>query len=366
MRDISKYKGCLIGGAIGDALGYAVEFTPEDEIFQQYGPLGITRYDLSKGKAIISDDTQMTLFTAAGLLNGQAQGKLYHPGANVTECIRQAYLDWYLTQTETFPLPEDKMKKDFLLKETELFARRAPGNTCMTALSMGGTGAIEVPVNHSKGCGGVMRVAPIGLYFIDCDGWTVEDIDLLGAQAAAITHGHELGYIPSAALVHIVYLLASGQKRDVLSAVRDSLSAMQRIFPGSKEMGYIQAIMQTAIMLAQSDMDDLSAIHKIGGGWVAEETLAIAVYCALKYQNDFEKAIIASANHSGDSDSTGAVTGNILGAYLGYDAIPEVFLQDLELKDLTLEVADELCDNAPQEHRYCSVRMEYEENKNLD
>ena len=89
-------------------------------------------------------------------------------------------------------------------------------------------------------------------------------------------------------------------------------------------------------------MDDLDALRELGQGWVAEETLAIAIYCALKYEQDFEKAIIAAVNHSGDSDSTGAVTGNILGAHLGLKAIPHKFLCDLELRDTILEIADDL------------------------
>ena len=101
-------------------------------------------------------------------------------------------------------------------------------------------------------------------------------------------------------------------------------------------------IMEKAIKLSREDLDDLDAIREIGQGWVAEETLAIAVYCALKYSDDFEKAIIASVNHSGDSDSTGSVTGNILGAYLGMSAIPQKYLDKLELKDVITEIADDL------------------------
>lgn len=86
----------------------------------------------------------------------------------------------------------------------------------------------------------------------------------------------------------------------------------------------------------------MEAIREIGQGWVAEETLAIAIYCSLKYSDDFDKAIIASVNHSGDSDSTGAVTGNILGAYLGLKSIPQKYLDNLELKDVILEIADDL------------------------
>ena len=69
MRNIDKFRGCLIAGAAGDALGYAVEFKREDEIFSEYGKDGITEYDLILDDDIaeISDDTQMTLFTAEGM-----------------------------------------------------------------------------------------------------------------------------------------------------------------------------------------------------------------------------------------------------------------------------------------------------------
>ena len=352
MRSIDRFKGCLIGGAIGDALGYAVEFLREPDIFETYGPAGITRYDLKDGLARISDDTQMTLFTAVGLLYGQARGILHEPSADAVTCIRQAYLDWFATQTEAFPLPASFQRISWLADRKEFFSRRAPGGTCLSALMEGGHGTIEHPANDSKGCGGVMRVAPIGLYFIDNSAWSAEQAALLGAQAAAVTHGHELGYIPAAALVHLVYSLASGCQTDILSAVKDAMGAMQRLFPRAASMESFLAIMEEAIRLAQQpDLEDLAAIHRLGEGWVAEETLAIAVYCALKYADDFEKAIVASVNHNGDSDSTGAVTGNILGAFLGYDAIPSCYLRDLELKDIILEIAGSLCSDIPQRLR---------------
>ena len=52
--------------------------------------------------------------------------------------------------------------------------------------------------------------------------------------------------------------------------------------------------------------------------------------------------MIAAVNHGGDSDSTGAITGNILGAAIGYEAIPQFFLDDLELRDVILHMADDL------------------------
>ena len=100
--------------------------------------------------------------------------------------------------------------------------------------------------------------------------------------------------------------------------------------------------MGKAVKYASKDIDDLCAIRELGEGWVAEETLAISVYCALKYKNDFVKAVTVAVNHDGDSDSTGAVTGNILGAYLGYESIPQKYVEPLELKAVIEEVAVDL------------------------
>jgi ADP-ribosylglycohydrolase len=342
MKDLNKFKGCLLGGAVGDALGYTIEFMDENEIFKEFGDEGITRYRLTHGKARISDDTQMTLFTANGLLFGQTRGMMRGIGGVHRDYIRMAYLDWLDTQTQNFPYEPNHFRISWLANFEEFYHRRAPGTTCMSALRQGGLGTVEKPVNDSKGCGGVMRVAPIGLYLCDNEDFRWEEIAMLGAEAAAITHGHELGYIPAAALVHIIYAIASGKHTDLVSAVAESVHAMQALFPDAKEMPRFTSLMQQAIELSQKNEDDLTAIHALGRGWVAEETLAIAVYCALKYADDFEKAIITSVNHGGDSDSTGAVTGNILGTYLSVDAIPDYYLKDLELRDIIEEIAEDL------------------------
>lgn len=122
---------------------------------------------------------------------------------------------------------------------------------------------------------------------------------------------------------------------------RDSVS---KLFAEDKNLPVLVDIIDKAVRLSEkTDTDDLDNIHALGEGWVAEETLGIALYCALKYQNDFSKAMIVSVNHKGDSDSTGAVTGNILGALIGYDAIDSKWKKDLELLDVILEVADDLC-----------------------
>ena len=335
-----KFRGCLIGGAVGDALGYAVEFMSEETIFAKYGADGISEYELDGGLARISDDTQMTMFTSTALLDGITRGKLRGIMGSFESYIAYEYKGWYLTQTRKFPIDisENYAQYSWIMNIPEMFARRAPGSTCLSALESG------TPVADSKGCGGVMRVAPIGLFFANGNYPRKEqsEIDRLGAEAAAITHGHPLGYIPAAALVHIISLLVKNNDVSVLDAVTDSVVCMRKLFGDSEHIERFHRLMEKSGSLAFGSADDLDAIHQLGEGWVAEETLAIAAFCAIRYENDFESAIRAAVNHNGDSDSTGAVCGNILGARLGYGKISRKFTENLEFHDVLLELADDL------------------------
>ena len=350
-----KYRGCIIGGAVGDALGYTVEFMSEQEIHRQFGERGISEYRTVNGRALISDDTQMTLFTATGLLNKHPPLPCSNKLTPYITEIGNNYKDWYLTQTEKYPINTNK-RNSWLINVPELFFPRAPGNTCMSALEMrinNIVASISRPVNASKGCGGVMRVAPIGLYF-DGKSIDINDIDMLAAEAAAITHSHDLGYIPAAGLAHIIHLVTHRGFK-LLNAIVDMIIKMKELFAKSRYIDTFTQLIEKAVLLADSAYSDIDAIHKLGSGWVGEEALAIAIFCALRYQNNFESAIIAAVNHEGDSDSTGAITGNILGAYLGMSAIPDKYLNKLELYDVMTEIADDLLNkNVENDPNYVS------------
>ena len=340
MKTIDKYRGCLIGGAAGDAFGYPVEFMDTVSISRRYGAAGITAYELDGNNARISDDTQMTLFTATGLLLWKVRGYIKGIAAAPWEYVHYSYRDWYRTQTEEYPL--EGYHYSWLDDIPELFFRRAPGNTCLSVLSSTEAGSVENPINNSKGCGGIMRAAPVGLYFGELD---IKKADYIGAQTAALTHGHPLGYIPAAALVHLIALISHNDipLQEAILEMRNSISEQ---FSAFDKDGYIKTFTQlidSACQLAETrTVDDQTAIKGLGEGWVAEEALAIAVYCALRHQDNFDKALIAAVNHDGDSDSTGSITGNILGAYLGFSAIPEKYTSNLELRDIILEIADDL------------------------
>ena len=339
-KNLDKFRGCLIGGAAGDALGYAVEFLSEPYLFGRYGNRGITEYELSGGLARFSDDTQMTMLTANGLLNAVTQ----NPSHDYIGGIKTAYQQWLKTQNSSYSGAGNQ--SCWIMNVPGIYAFRGPGNTCLSAIAAGCNGTVEHPINDSKGCGGVMRVAPIGLYFDEAK-MEPEAVDRLGAEAAALTHGHEMGYIPAAMQVHIIRLLSHNDEITLKEAVLSSMAAMERLFPKSEQLPKFLSLIGKAIELAESRTLSLLAIHQLGEGWCGDEALAIAIYCALKFQNDFDKAIRAAVNHGGDSDSTGAITGNILGAYLGLPGIPMKYTEHLELLDVLTELADDLYYGCP-------------------
>ena len=324
--------GCLLGGAAGDALGYAVEFVSYDGIIKKYGKKGITSYSLDResGKALISDDTQMTLFTAQGLLEKE--------GAELQN-IYKSYKNWLITQTVGFG--DRPANGPDLMEQKELYSQRLPGNTCLSALTYNVMGTVAEPINSSKGCGGVMRVSPVAFL----DNFEPMELDKLAAQSAAITHGHPLGFLPAALLVHIIHktIFENGSDRSLGDIINESIAEFSSMFSSTPYFDDLITLVRKAIDLSGNGQKDTDNIKELGEGWVAEETLAIAIYSALRYQNDFSAALVASVNHDGDSDSTGALTGNILGAYLGEAGIDAKWKEHLELYDLILKTAEKFC-----------------------
>ncbi|TXH33465.1 MAG: ADP-ribosylglycohydrolase family protein [Burkholderiaceae bacterium] len=332
-----RFAGCLLGGAVGDALGAPVEFMKRTEILRKFGPKGITQYAPAYGGiGRITDDTQMTLFTAEGLIRAWVRGcmKGITTYSGVTA---HAYLRWLQTQGErpTCDIDFGTDETGWLFQQRDLHSRRAPGNTCLAALrAMKSLG--EPARNDSKGCGGVMRVAPVGLF-----AWrlrqqeTPQDAFRLGTELAALTHGHPTGTLTGGVLAVLILALTDG------ASLPDALvvsKAILRSEPGHEET--LRAI-ELAETLATSGQPHEAAISQLGQGWIAEDALAISIYCALVARN-FKHGVILAVNHDGDSDSTGSITGNLLGAMHGVRAIPAEWLEPLELREVIMSLAEDL------------------------
>lgn len=335
-----RIAGTLLGGAVGDALGAPVEFMSRDRILDNYPPAGVCGYVDEDGLGRITDDTQMALFTAEGVLRSGIQPlasdePLSSPmRERLFRSMADSYRRWFLTQgrigiDERFSA--ELLQSGWLISHRELFAERAPGMTCLSAIGDPRFGDRSAyPLNDSKGCGSVMRTAPIGLLL------PPEIAFEVGCEASELTHCHLTGILAGGAMAMLIAeLLANRSLSDAVDMVLNRLATE----PDAEETS---EALENAVALADSPEAPATAIEQLGGGWIAEEALAIAVYCALKFENDFRGGVLAAVNITGDSDSTGAIAGNILGAALGIDAIPPEWLDALVERHIVAEMADDL------------------------
>ena len=337
----SRFYGCLLGGAVGDALGAPVEFLDLDEIVSAYGEGGIRDYAPAYGKlGAITDDTQMTLFTAEALLSAHVASAQQGQEPDFFRAAAAAYARWLMTQENSRLISTGNAKSSWLLQQKKLFSRRAPGTTCLSALQTS-RGKVARALNDSKGCGGVMRIAPVGMYFAyslngeQNPARLLSNVFATGCDLASLTHGHPSGFLSAGAFAVIASLVLVGNSlTDAIQAAKQEL----RNHPSHKET---LAAIEKAECLANSRPRERSVLRELGKGFVAEEALAIGLYCALSTK-DFEEGIILAVNHSGDSDSTGTITGNLLGAAAGVEAIPQRWLAQLEMRSTIEAIADDL------------------------
>lgn len=339
-----QFTGCLLGGAIGDALGWPVEFSGMDEIVKKYGPSGIKNLVPGEGGLYeITDDTQMTLFTAEGLLQAWPSARHYGGTPDFASAVKHSYNNWLKTQSEIeATLSHETCHAGWLLSVEGLHRRRAPGNTCLSALLNGFLSDNGIVDNNSKGCGGVMRAAPAGLLAARINNGERENTARLafeiGCATAALTHGHPSGYYPAGVLAAIIAVIISG------GSIEDGIQISLGFLAG--RIGAMETA--NAVHAALGLWGDASvtpspeSIGLLGDGWTGEEALAIGIYCALVAGDDFVRGVQLAVNHSGDSDSTGSITGNILGALLGERAIPNEWLNHLELKDVIKQIGNDV------------------------
>ena len=363
-----RIRGAMIGCAAGDALGYPVKVLSEAAIVERYGLRGITAYDLDEnGTARITADTQLMLLSANAILFAHTRGTLRGVMAPVYTYFPYFYMDWYRLQTEKQP---QRARCGWINAYPTLSAKRALSPTVMEVAATKKFGSMEEPVNDSKGSACLLRAVPIGLsYFRD-----PKRIVELGANTAALTHGNEVAWMSSGALALIVSLIVH-QELSIAEAVNKTLKALEESFPDSRTVVYeLSRTIRSAVSLASSASSDLDAIHVLGKGWVADEALAIGLLCALRHENDIAGAMTFAANHGGDSNNTAAIAGTLVGARIGFNAIPDRFVDRLELVDVILELADDVTTDCPMydwgpsnpvwEHKYIYCDYAYWRRRN--
>jgi ADP-ribosylglycohydrolase len=282
----------------------------------------------------------MTLFSVEGIIRMLTRTDTEDIATTADE-VQRAYWRWYDTQVGPFDPQPVQPDDGWLRTEQWLYSRRAPGHTCLTALQasrsqdprLGGTLGDLAARNNSKGCGTVMRAAPFG--FLPLGESRIWEIS---CEAAAFTHGHPTGQHAAGALSLLIWHLAHGVSLD--HAVDQVLSFVAEIAGAHETVAAIVG----AVAATRSLPVSAETVESLGEAWVAEEALAIALYAALVYPeaHQVREALALSVTHSGDSDSTGSICGNILGAAHGVTAIPAELIDGVEGRSTILQLADEL------------------------
>jgi ADP-ribosylglycohydrolase len=315
------FRGCLLGGATADAKAYGM------------------KHD---GKDLISDNTQLASFTLDGLVWAHERAVRRGVYAYIP-CLFYSYQKWYYTQTRNLA---DKNYSFILSGEIldweDLFARRGTGITSLTALAgsiENKYGTLKNHINNSRGCGSLVRVAPIGLYF-----WRFpENAFRIGAESSALTHGHTDAILSSGFYAAFVANIVAGR------TMRESAEEALDILETQEGHENSSMIIRRSLALVDENTSLNKAASEIGEGLAAPEAAALAIYICLKYMDDFDGAILAAMTFKGNNASVAPIVGNALGTFYGVSAIPQRWMNEVELADLMIHGADLLFEKVDME-----------------
>lgn len=333
------YRGCLLGMAVGDAMGYTVDDRSLEQIRQDYGPEGLLGYDLVNGYADVSSYTQLAAFAGNGLLLGLTRGQMQGIMAPYVRYIALAEREWAQTQRYSGN-PERSIC--WVSRDRELRGRRCMDTRMLDRLNRGDTGTPEAPKNDSTHPGSLTNAVAVGLFF-DLQRMNPRQIGPLGAEAVALTHGDPGTFLSGAVLAYVI----AGIIQDPDTALQDHFTQAAQVvavqfggtFPQAVELKHQLA--RTRTLANNGSLSPRTAMEHLKCT-TAPEVLAGAMYACLKNPGDFDAAMVTAVNHSGRSCAVGAVAGAVLGAALGEEALPEFYLECLEPAGTLRILADDL------------------------
>lgn len=341
----SIYQGCLLGMAVGDAMGYTVDSRNLEQICLDYGPNGLLGYDLVNGRAEVTSYTQLAAFSANGILMGLTRNRLTGRDTPLVRYVGLAIREW--SRSQTFRTGEPNFC--WLSSLPDLKRRRCMDTWMLSILEKPPLGTMEAPTNRSSHPAALTAVIPLAM-LADATHLSQEEINHMGAQIVAMTHGNPEAFLSGAVLTHLLSRVLQEPSLPLELLIPDVCDALQLQFGRLyTQTATIRELLQLALMLAKDDsVSSMEAMEKLGCHSAAE-VLAGAVYACVTCGEDFDTAIITAVNHSGRSAAVGAITGALLGARLGYEALPEFYLESLEPLHILLELANDLVVGCPME-----------------
>ena len=334
---VSGCAGCLLGLAVGDAMGYAVDEKTWEEIRQDYGPDGLLGYDSVNGRAVASSHTQIAAYVANGLLLAITLGK--HESAS--RFVGVALKEWARKQN----LPGDPEKCYCWVSHMPVLRqRRCKDIRMLDALRME-LGTPEKPANRHITPGPLTGAMMVGLAY-DEKYMQPRQVGTLGAQVVALTNGSPYAFLSGAVLATLIAGILQEPELPLKEQVLQAIDAMHIQFAFHPQTEDVVKYLTNAVTLAGNTKDP----HEVMEAFScrdSHECVAAAIYACLVCPEDFDSAMILAINHSGRSGAVGALTGGILGAKLGAEALPEFYLENLECGEILQTLALDLATGSP-------------------
>ena len=332
--------------AVGDAMGYTVDSRSWQEIREDYGPNGLLGYDLVNGYADVTSYTQLAAFTCNGLLFGLTRGQMTGKMAPFIKYIALSSCEWAASQ-RAWGRPSQSYC--WLLRKEEICRRHCMDTRMLETLSRRNLGTLETPTNNYNGPYSLTAAIGVGLFF-DENRMDQMEIDRLGAEAVALTHGSPTAFLSGVVLTHIMSRLLRNPKAPLKRVILEAVEALKEQFGHQYTQAYdLATLIRHAITLSENATIRSSEVMERIHCENAAQVLAGAIYACLVSHADFDRAMVISVNHSGRSAAVGAITGAILGIRLGEEALPEFYLEGLEPLEVLQELADDLYTGCPME-----------------
>lgn len=343
--NFSVYRGCLLGLAVGDAMGCAVDGRSWQEIQEDYGPNGLMGYDLVNGYADISSYTQLAAFTCNGLLFGLTRGQMMGKMAPFIKYIALSLWEWASSQRAS---NRPVHSYCWLLRREQMCRRHCMESLILHTLNRKNPGSPEIPINNYNDPSSLTTAIAVGLFSHE-DRMEQEELDLLGAEAVALTHGSPSAFLTGAVLTHVISSLLRNPQKPLKSLFLDSAQAIVHQFGHQyRQASEIAALVRGVVSQSSSHtLRPVEVMERLGCD-TAPRVLAGAMYACL-CSTDFDSAMITAVNHSGRSAAVGAIAGAILGMKLGEAALPDFYVECLEPAEILRELADDMYSGCPME-----------------
>lgn len=343
---LTAYRGCLLGMAVGDAMGYTVDSRSLQEIREDYGPNGLLGYDLVNGYADVTSYTQLAAFTCNGLLLAVTRGQMLGRMAPFVKYLGLSSREWAISQR---PWGRPDRTYCWLLQQPELCRRLCMDTRMLDTLSRDTLGSPDEPKNTFVTPGGLTTAVGVGLFYSP-ERISQSETDLLGAEAVALTHGGALAFLSGSALAHLISRSLSAPELPLRELVQETVQSIKDQFGHlyTQTFEVCNLLTQVLAMAQEPGLKPVEVMERLEC-YDSAQVLAGAVYACLVCSDDFDRTIITAVNHSGKSAAVGAVAGALQGIRLGEDALPEFYMECLESGDVLRELADDLYNGCPME-----------------